>query len=57
MKTTAIVYEQHQEVARIPVEKIEYIYLIVGGIRVNTSIQRGNGYERYEGDVVEFISE
>lgn len=57
MKKTAIVYEQHQEVARIPIDKIEYIYCIMGGLRVDTSIPNGNGYESYEGDDVEFVPE
>ena len=57
MKKTAIVYEQHQEIARIPADKIEYIYCLVDGLRVDTSIKKINGYESYEGDEVEFISE
>ena len=55
MKTEAIVYEQHQEVARIPIDKIEYIYALVDGIRVSTSIPNGWGYESYEGDEIEFV--
>lgn len=55
MKTTAIVYEQHQEVARIPIDKIEYIYALVDGIRVSTSIPKDKGYESYEGDEIEFV--
>ena len=55
MKTEAIVYEQHQEVARIPIDKIEYIYALVDGIRVNTSISKDKGYESYEGDEIEFV--
>lgn len=55
MKTTAIVYEQHQEVAIIPIEKIEYVYPLVDGIRVNTSIPNGWGYKSYEGDEIEFV--
>ena len=57
MKTTAIVYEQHQEVARIPVEKIEYIYYNMDGLRVHTSLRTITGYEIYKGDEVEFIPE
>lgn len=55
MKNTAILYEQHIEVARIPIDKIEYVYAIVGGIRVNTSIPKERGYEGYECDNIEFI--
>ena len=55
MKKTAIIYEQHQEVARIPIDKIEYIYALVDGIRVETSIEKVGGYEHYEGDEIEFV--
>lgn len=55
MKTTAIVYEQHIEVVRIPIEKIEYIYALVDGIRVNTSIPKDKGFESYKGDEIEFV--
>ena len=55
MKTTAIVYEQHQEVARIPIEKVEYVYALIDGIRVSTSIPSGRGYESYDGDEIEFV--
>lgn len=55
MKTIAIIYEQHQEVARIPIDKIEYIYALVDGIRVNTSIPQDKGFESHEGDEIEFV--
>ena len=55
MKTEAIVYEQYQEIARIPIDNVEYIYALVDGIRVETSIPKGWGYESYEGDEIEFV--
>ena len=55
MKIEAIVYEQHQEIARIPIDKVEYFYALVDGIRVITSIPKGCGYESYEGDEIEFV--
>ena len=55
MKKTAIVYEQHQEVARIPVEQIEFIYFRLDGLHIHTSVRTITGYESYEGDEVEFV--
>lgn len=54
MKTTAILYDQHQEIARIPINDIDYIfpiYPIVGGLRVCAT------YGDYECDEVEFIKD
>ena len=55
MKTTAIIYEQHQEVERIPLDKIEYIHYCLGRLVVSTSIPKSKGYKAYEGDEIEFV--
>lgn len=49
MKHTAVLYEQHEEIARIPIDDIDYIYQIVDGIRVDTI------NKNYECDEIEFI--
>ena len=49
MKHTAILYVLHEEIARIPIDDIDYIYQIVDGIRVETI------NKNYECDEIEFI--